>query len=80
MASRYSQFSPLAFWRLCRKLKKVENGLRFFQQASLASGEKVCIPHNKAMVRVRCPPDAVFKLIMDVSPARGDWDVTFAEG
>jgi len=62
------------------KLTKVENGLRFFQQQCGASGEKMTVPHNKALVCVRCPPDSVFKLIMDISPSRADWDITFAEG
>jgi len=55
----------------------VENGLRFFEDCS---GEQGRVPCMKAVGRVRAPPDAVFKLLMDISRSRRNWDITFSHG
>ncbi|KAK3264605.1 hypothetical protein CYMTET_26677 [Cymbomonas tetramitiformis] len=68
-------FQEKANWRLT----KVENGLRFFEEVC-DDGQVLAVPCVKAMGRVRAPPDAVFKLVMDLEKSRADWDTTFDHG
>mmetsp|Transcript_28523 Transcript_28523/g.54433 ORF Transcript_28523/g.54433 Transcript_28523/m.54433 type:complete len:869 (+) Transcript_28523:113-2719(+) len=63
-----------------KRLIKVENGLRFFQQVSLEGEEPISVPILESRGRVRAPPEAVFKLVMDLNRSRCEWDITFSRG
>lgn len=58
----------------------MENGLRFFEQMPGPGEPPLNVPILEAKGRVNAPPEAVFKLLMDLGRPRREWDVTFANG
>lgn len=64
------------------RLSALENGLRFFESAtgSSGSGWGASPPCTKVNGRVRAPSDVIFKLVMDHSRSRAEWDCTFSSG
>jgi hypothetical protein len=58
----------------------VDNGLRFFEQMPGPGEPPLNVPILEAKGRVNAPPEAVFKLLMDLGRPRREWDITFANG
>jgi len=71
---------PLTGRRNGRRLVKVDNGLRFFEQMPGPGEPPLNVPILEAKGRVNAPPEAVFKLLMDLGRPRREWDITFADG
>ena len=63
-----------------KRLVKVDNGLRFFEQMPGPGEPPFNVPILEAMGRVYAPPEAVFKLLMELGRSRREWDITFAHG
>eukprot|EP00656_Telonema_subtile_P013314 TRINITY_DN1675_c0_g1_i2.p1 TRINITY_DN1675_c0_g1~~TRINITY_DN1675_c0_g1_i2.p1 ORF type:complete len:671 (-),score=153.72 TRINITY_DN1675_c0_g1_i2:684-2696(-) len=61
------------------ELVKVCNGLRIYEE-KLSGSSSHSIPTFKAIGVVYAPPRDVFKLFMDNSELRRDWDLTFKQG
>ncbi|CAI5980886.1 unnamed protein product [Closterium sp. NIES-65] len=75
-ASTASGIASDGSWRLI----KLSNGLRFFEELNEERGQAgMCgsLPCLSAVGTVDAPSDAVFRLVLDLSSSRNEWDVAY---